>query len=105
MTIEGQPLDISALPDLARLVDEVRATGTPRLLRRGNEDVAVLMPAPASPRRRPTPDLPPHPTQGIAHRTAGALRQYRRIPPATPAEEKEAVAQAIAEQVATSMDD
>lgn len=38
------------MPDLARLVDEVRSTGTSRVLRRENEDVAILSPAP--PRRR-----------------------------------------------------
>lgn len=44
-------IDVSAIPELAQLVEEVRSTGTPRLLRRNGEDVAVLVPAalPVSP--------------------------------------------------------
>ena len=53
MANELTPIDISTMPDLARLADEVRSTKRPRLLRRNNEDVAVLVPAtPAKPRRR-----------------------------------------------------
>ena len=38
------------MPDLVRLAEEVARTGTPRVLRRGDEEVAVLSPAKA--RRR-----------------------------------------------------
>ena|SRR3712207_6052965 len=38
------PIDISKTPDLLRLVEEVSKSGTPRVLRRADEDVAVLMP-------------------------------------------------------------
>ena len=44
MTIEQQPIDITNLPKVARLTDEVHATRRPRVLRRANEDVAMLIP-------------------------------------------------------------
>lgn len=52
MTRELTPIDIRRLPELAHLVDEVRRTNTPRVLREDQEDVAVLMPLPSPPRRR-----------------------------------------------------
>ncbi len=52
MTRQLEPIDISHLPDVVRLVDEVRSANAPRVLRRNNEDVAVLMPAPDRKRRR-----------------------------------------------------
>jgi hypothetical protein len=46
-------IDITDLPELRRIVEEVRATRQPRVLRAGNEDVAVLTPLlPARSRRR-----------------------------------------------------
>lgn len=52
MAAESQPIDIAHLPELARLADEVRATRRPRVLRRDNEDIAVLTPVPvARPKR------------------------------------------------------
>ena len=38
------PIDISTMPELARIVEEVAATKTPRELKRDNTTVAVLMP-------------------------------------------------------------
>ena len=38
------PFDISKTPDLLRLVEEVAESGKPRILRRADEDVAVLLP-------------------------------------------------------------
>ncbi len=52
MTSELSPIDISAIPELARLAEEVRTTGKARRLRRDAEDVALLVPAPAA--RRPS---------------------------------------------------
>ena len=44
------PIDISSLPDIRRLAEEVQATKTPRVLQRDNENIAVVMPlAPAVP--------------------------------------------------------
>ena len=39
------PLDISTMPELARIVEEVAATKQPRKLTRDNKIVAVLSPA------------------------------------------------------------
>jgi hypothetical protein len=50
MTREAPPIDISTMPELARLADEVARTGTPRVLKRGDEDIAIL--SPARPKRR-----------------------------------------------------
>ena len=38
------PIDISTMPELTRIVEEVAATKTPRELKRNNEIVAVLTP-------------------------------------------------------------
>jgi hypothetical protein len=48
-------LDIDAMPELARLADEVAATGRPRSLMRDGVEIAVLQPAPAARRRRRKP--------------------------------------------------
>jgi hypothetical protein len=44
MASELSPIDIRTIPELARLADEVHATGKSRRLRRDTEDVAVLVP-------------------------------------------------------------
>lgn len=44
MARASEPIDISDNPDLLRLVEEVRANHEPRVLRRDNEDVAILRP-------------------------------------------------------------
>ena len=56
MTSELQPIDISTIPELAQLADEVRRTRRRRRLQQDQEDVAMLVPAvPAKrPRSRPT---------------------------------------------------
>lgn len=54
MTREFSPIDISTMPDLARLAEEVRATNRARALQRNHETVAVIVPvdrATARPRR------------------------------------------------------
>jgi hypothetical protein len=48
MASELTPIDISQVPALARLVEEVEATGKPRRIRRGDRDVAIVMPATSS---------------------------------------------------------
>lgn len=52
MARELTPVDVTDSPDLLRLAEEVRRSGQPRLLRRENEDLAVLSPAPTQARRR-----------------------------------------------------
>jgi hypothetical protein len=55
MTRELAPIDISHVPDLLRIAEEVANSGKPRLLRRDNEDVAILMPIKAAMVRRRSP--------------------------------------------------
>ena|SRR5215208_7824865 len=50
MTREATPIDLSTMPDLARLAREVARDGTPRVLREDGADVAVI--SPARPKRR-----------------------------------------------------
>jgi hypothetical protein len=51
MARELKPIDISNVPDLLRLVEEVRSTNEPRLLRRDSEDLAVLAPVRSASKR------------------------------------------------------
>lgn len=48
MVRELEPLDVSAMPELAQLADEVERTGRPRRLRRDGRDIAVLIPTPTA---------------------------------------------------------
>lgn len=62
MATEYHPIDISEMPELRRIAEEVQASQEPRVLRRNSEDVAVIMPvepkrgkrAPSVPRGKPT---------------------------------------------------
>jgi hypothetical protein len=58
MSNELSPVDITAIPQLAQLVDEVERTRLPQRLRRGSKDVAVLMPAPSAEDERSDAPLP-----------------------------------------------
>jgi hypothetical protein len=44
MAVDRTPIDISDMPDLRRIAEEVQATGQPRLLRRDGQDVALVTP-------------------------------------------------------------
>ncbi len=44
MSEDTSYIDISNVPDLLRLVEEVRTTRRPHVLRKNSEDMAVLMP-------------------------------------------------------------
>ncbi len=46
MAEELKPLDISHVPELRRLVEEVRAAERARVLQVNHQDVAILVPAP-----------------------------------------------------------
>lgn len=39
-----EPIDISEMPEVTKLIEELRESDTPRILRRGREDVAILTP-------------------------------------------------------------
>jgi hypothetical protein len=49
---EIKHLDISNVPELLRIAEEVRITHQPRILRRDSEDLAILMPVTPSSQRR-----------------------------------------------------
>ncbi len=51
MTTEYISIDISNTPDLLKLAEEVKKTGTPRVLQRADEEIAVLMPMRKAARR------------------------------------------------------
>ena len=46
-----EAIDVRDLPDLEQLAEEVRRTGEPRMLRRADEELAMIVPVPK--RRRP----------------------------------------------------
>jgi hypothetical protein len=48
---EVKHIDISKLPELMRIVEEMLAARQPRILSRDDEDVAVLMPVTSTPER------------------------------------------------------
>ena len=55
MAIESKPIDIGNLPELVTLAEEVRATNETRDLRRGDEDIAKIVPLRTMARRRKGP--------------------------------------------------
>jgi hypothetical protein len=52
MTTEPIPINLADIPALASVVEEVRRTRRPRLIRRNGEDVALLTPVPPKRRRK-----------------------------------------------------
>ena len=79
-------VDISTLklPDLFRLVEEVKATRTPRILKRDSEPVAMLMPVGAA-IQRSHPHMrsiwthyDPMRVKAALHQSAGALQGVDR---------------------------
>ncbi len=92
-------VDVSGLPELARLAEEVRASGRRRVLRRNGEEIAVLAPLPAG-RRRAGGRKPDRTAAALAvvERTAGMFRDAARTPPATIAEETTAFEQGVADE-------
>lgn len=53
MARELKAIDISNMPELLRIVEEVRATHEPRVLKRDNEEVAILTPTRPAKKRIP----------------------------------------------------
>ena len=103
MTTESQLLDITNEPQLSHLVDQVRKTKRPQVWRRGNEDVAMLIPLAVQEHATITPV--PHnpalaallarlPKDSVTARTAGALHTDQSFPGYD--EEREAAAAAMA---------
>ena len=52
MAREQKAVDISGMPELVRIVEAVRSSRQPQVLRRDNEDVALVVPLPARRKRR-----------------------------------------------------
>jgi len=52
MAEHAKPIDISEMPDLLRLAEEVRSTNEPRLLTRNSEELAVVVPVAAHAKKR-----------------------------------------------------
>jgi hypothetical protein len=71
MASELTPIDITGMPDVARLAEDVRRTRMPVVLRENGADVAVLVPAGGTARRTKavqlvdTSSLPPVPERTI----------------------------------------
>ena len=100
------PLDISDTPELLRLAEQVAAAQAPITLCREGKALAVLTPAKPEPVRRSRPrvkKMPQGKALSVADRTFGSLSRYRLTSPASIEEEKEAFAQAVAEEVVESM--
>jgi hypothetical protein len=51
MAEKYEPIDISNVPELVRIVEDVRLSRQPCVLRRDSEDVAVVVPVPTKGRR------------------------------------------------------
>jgi hypothetical protein len=51
MAEERSPIDISGIPELLRIVEDVQRTRRPRALTRGSKDVAVVVPVPVKAKR------------------------------------------------------
>lgn len=121
MTAQRDTFDISDLPELAQAVDAARAAGRRLTIVRDGADVAELVPLDEDLTERTseaeayfaeidaaidlTEALRGLPPNSVTARTAGAARKYGRYPPLTPREEKEAFAQAVAEENSRSDND
>jgi hypothetical protein len=67
MQKETRSVDISHIPDLLSLAEEVKSTRTSRVLKRGNEAVAMLTPV------EPSATSTSPRVRELAHRLAGSL--------------------------------
>jgi len=108
MTDETPSLDISDHPELARLADELQRTGQPCRLRRGDQDIALVIPL-GSAKITPVPYNPALeaalaglPADSVVRRTAGALHTDQ--PFLGTEVEREAAAEAMAREAAADWD-
>lgn len=111
MVSRSHPIDVSNSPELLRLAEEVEASHEPRLLRRGNRVLALVVPmSEANSHLRPTEeelpafrsatggqaDIAMDDLLAVVHRTAGMLESGQI--PSSIEEETEAFERAIAEE-------
>src|SRR4051812_32967747 len=81
MAKELAPIDISHVPELLRVAEDVRATNTPRVLRRNDEDIAMVVPlAPRSSAIRPA-------SSNVAKALAAGYQAVPRLPQSLSVEE------------------
>ena len=52
MAKDFKPLDVTDTADILRLAEEVAATGVPRVLRRGADELAIIRPVSSAVRKR-----------------------------------------------------
>lgn len=66
-------IDISDMPEVAKLVEDLRKSDTPRVLRRGDEDVAILTPVtePRDKHRKPSDEQ-----IAVARSAAGSWKDF-----------------------------
>ncbi len=74
MSKQLQPVDITDMPDLARLAEEVRSSNQARVLRRDHEDVALLVPIAELPTRKPPPRKDPKTAREAKEASAGGWK-------------------------------
>ena len=103
MTRETTPLDVSAIPELAKLARDTARAGRSVVLRVDDADLAVLSPLP----QRAQPDaprlpLPRYPEGGIVAATAGAVRYDG--PVLTHDQERAAFERGVAAEVAETVE-
>ena len=82
MAKEPRHIDISSIPELLRLVNEVRQTNEPSILREESEDVAMLTPLKPEAKRRArgkptTADDPLWKLVGIGHSGKGDISENK----------------------------
>jgi len=70
MAEQPKSIDISDVPDILRLAEEVRRAGEPRVLRRDGEDLAMVVPMPRP--RRTRLKKPTAADYAAFHRAAGS---------------------------------
>jgi hypothetical protein len=85
MAKEPKRIDISRMPELLSIAQEVRSTNEPRILQQENEDVAMLTPitpvAKRSVRGKPTSaDDPLWKLIGIGHSGKGDISENTPVP-------------------------
>lgn len=55
MASEAEPIDVTKMPELLRLAEEIQRSGRPYVLRRGAEDLAMVTPVRSGRRARVRP--------------------------------------------------
>lgn len=101
MSRAHEAIDISGLPEVARLAEDVRRSRTPQVLRRGDDVIATIVPAKpphaALPARRRDRTAHQPPATSVVATTAGI---FKGSTPALSAEDlRVAAEEAIAEDV------